>query len=309
MLRPYNFSNAIYVVQATATPYVQLMIQGGIKMPYVNPDVVIDNMVGAGQYKSNLSVKDWLIRGFLAGGLLGYATTLAFTASGQTGVPLAGALIFPVGFVIIVLLGLELVTGNFALLPLALLEGKTNWNALLANWGWVFLANLLGCLFYALLFSITVTPDAPIAQQLVRTAEAKTLAYQAMGWRGLEVLLVKAILCNWMVTLGVVMALTSQSTIGKIVAMWLPILAFFAQGFEHSVVNMFVIPAGMLLGARVSFADWWLWNQIPVTLGNIAGGVVLTGLALHLTHRNTQPKMTAETQPATFVPESKTVAG
>jgi formate/nitrite transporter FocA (FNT family) len=95
----------------------------------------------------------------------------------------------------------------------------------------------------------------------------------------------KAILCNWMVTLGVVMALTSQSTIGKIVAMWLPILTFFAQGFEHSVVNMFVIPAGMLVGAHVSVQQWWLWNQLPVTIGNIFGGLIFTGLALHLTYR------------------------
>jgi formate/nitrite transporter FocA (FNT family) len=94
----------------------------------------------------------------------------------------------------------------------------------------------------------------------------------------------RAVLCNWMVTLGVVMALTSQSTIGKIAAMWLPIMTFFAQGFEHSVVNMFVIPAGMLLGAHVSLADWWLWNQAPVTLGNLLGGVVFTGLALHVTY-------------------------
>ena len=67
--------------------------------------------------------------------------------------------------------------------------------------------------------------------------------------------------------------------------MWLPILTFFAQGFEHSVVNMFVIPTGMLVGAHVSVHDWWLWNQITVTLGNIIGGVVFTGIALHLTHR------------------------
>jgi formate/nitrite transporter FocA (FNT family) len=98
-------------------------------------------------------------------------------------------------------------------------------------------------------------------------------------------------LCNWMVTMGVVMAFTSQSTIGKIAAMWLPILTFFAQGFEHSVVNMFVIPAGILLGADVSLADWWLWNQIPVTAGNIVGGMVFTGLALYLTHRKvTRPE-------------------
>jgi formate transporter len=94
----------------------------------------------------------------------------------------------------------------------------------------------------------------------------------------------KAILCNWMVTLGVVMALTSQSTGGKILAMWLPIMTFFAQGFEHSVVNMFVVPAGILLGAHVTLGDWWLWNQVPVTLGNLLGGLVFTGLALHYTY-------------------------
>jgi formate/nitrite transporter FocA (FNT family) len=116
-------------------------------------------------------------------------------------------------------------------------------------------------------------------------SQAKTLGYAALGGRGLLSAVGKAILCNWMVTLGVVMAMTSQATGGKIAAMWLPILTFFAQGFEHSVVNMFAIPAGMLLGAPVSLGHWWLWNQVPVTLGNIAGGVVLTGLALHYTHR------------------------
>ena len=278
-------------------------------MPYVKPDVAVDTMIQAGEAKANLAIKDWLIRGFLSGALLGFATTLAFTATGQTGLPIVGALIFPAGFVMIVLLGLELVTGNFAILALPLLDGKIGWSKLLANWGWVFVGNLLGSLFYALLFSLTMTRDAPIAQQIVKAAQAKTVGYQALGWHGMEVLLVKAILCNWMVTLGVVMAFTSQSTIGKIAAMWLPILTFFAQGFEHSVVNMFVIPAGMLLGARVSFANWWLWNQIPVTLGNIAGGFIFTGLALYLTHRRAQPRVAVERTPATFVPESEPVVG
>ena len=87
-----------------------------------------------------------------------------------------------------------------------------------------------------------------------------------------------------MVCLGVVMALTSQSTVGKIAAMWLPIITFFGQGFEHSVVNMFVIPTGMLLGAKVTMSDWWLWNQIPVTLGNLVGGLLFTGLFLYWTY-------------------------
>ena len=87
-----------------------------------------------------------------------------------------------------------------------------------------------------------------------------------------------------MVTLGAVLALASRSTIGKIVAMWLPILTFFALGYEHSIVNMYVVPAGMLLGAPVSLKAWWLWNQIPVTLGNIVSGALFTGVALYLTY-------------------------
>jgi len=251
----------------------------------VKPDSVIDQMVQAGTNKAKLGVSDLLMRGFLSGALLGFATTLAFTATLQTKVGLVGALVFPVGFVMIVLMGLELVTGNFALLPLSLREGKIGIGELLSNWGWVFLGNLVGGVFYAWLFTLTVAPDSEMARQLIAVAEAKTLGYAKLGAHGMVVVFAKAILCNWMVTMGVVMALTSQSTAGKIAAMWLPILTFFAQGFEHSVVNMFAIPAGMLLGAGVGVGDWWLWNQLPVTLGNVVGGLVFTGMALYLTYR------------------------
>ncbi len=90
----------------------------------------------------------------------------------------------------------------------------------------------------------------------------------------------KAMLCNWMVCMGVVMGLTSSSTLGKIAACWLPIFIFFALGYEHSVVNMFVIPSSMMMGAHVSVRDWWLWNQIPVTAGNLVGALVFVTLAI-----------------------------
>src|SRR5690606_33438528 len=112
-----------------------------------------------------------------------------------------------------------------------------------------------------------------------------TTGYAQYGSAGMISVFTKGILCNWMVTLGVVMFLTSSSSSGKIMATWLPIFIFFAQGFEHAVVNMFVIPAGMMLGAKVSLSDWWIYNQLPVTLGNIVGGVVFTALALYLTYR------------------------
>jgi len=77
--------------------------------------------------------------------------------------------------------------------------------------------------------------------------------------------------------------------VGKIAATWLPIFTFFALGFEHTVVNMFIIPTGMLLGAKVSVYEWWVWNQIPVTLGNFVGGFVFTGLALYTTFKPVKP--------------------
>ena len=267
-------------------------------MSYVKPDAVVEQMVQTGVMKSQLPVRDLLMRGFLSGAFLGFATTLAFTASLQTKLGIVGALVFPAGFVMIVLLGLELVTGNFALVPLGVREGKTSLGALLSNWGWVFLGNLLGSVVYALLFTVTLSPDSEMAKQLMAVSEAKTLGYARLGAHGLAVVLSKAILCNWMVTLGVAMAMTSQSTTGKIAAMWLPIMTFFAQGFEHSVVNMFAIPAGMLLGADVGLRDWWLWNQIPVTVGNIVGGLVFTGMALHGTHRRRMAPAAAAAPPA-----------
>ena len=143
------------------------------KMPYVKPDAVVENMVQAGANKAKLPVRDLLFRGFLSGALLGFATTLAFTASAQTRLGIVGALIFPVGFVMIVLLGLELVTGNFALVPLAVREKKVSLGELLSNWGWVFVGNLIGGMFYALLFTLTLPPDSEMARQIMGVAEAR----------------------------------------------------------------------------------------------------------------------------------------
>jgi len=253
-------------------------------MSYVAPADVIESMVAAGAAKGKLPIKDLLVRGILSGALLGIATTLAFQTQIQFGKGVTGGIIFPIGFVMIVLLGLELVTGNFAVVPLGVLQRKITLRDLSKNWTWVFVGNLLGGLLYAGLFFATTQAGSAVADRLVAVAEAKTIAYQAQGMTGMREVFFKAVLCNWMVTMGVVMAMTSTSTSGKIVAMWLPIMTFFAQGFEHSVVNMFVIPAGMLFGAHVSLSDWWLWNQIPVTLGNIVGGGLLTGMALYVTY-------------------------
>lgn len=266
-------------------------------MTYIKPDQVIESMVQSGAIKAKLSIQDLLIRGGIAGALLGAGTTLAFTAETQTQLGIIGALLFPACFVLVILLGLELVTGSFALVPLAVLEKKATVKEMLTNFFWVIVGHLIGAALYGLLYVISAThldnipiANHAVAQKIVNVAEAKTLAYSALGFSGILVVFVKAILCNWLVCLGVVIGITSLSTIGKIAAMWLPILMFFAQGFEHAVVNMFVIPAGMMLGANVTMGDWWLWNQIPVLIGNLVGGLLFTGLALYVTHRGIEKK-------------------
>ena len=284
--------------------------EGTSTLDNIGPSKVVETMVDAGAVKAKLPVKDLLIRGAMAGAFLGFATTLAFTATIQTGLGIVGALIFPVGFVMVVLLGMELVTGNFALIPAAMFGKRATWSGLISNWSWVIVGHLIGSVFYAALFALAVTQFGtqegnPMIDQLVSVAEAKTTAYAALGAAGMGTVFVKAVLCNWMVALGAIMAMTSNSTIGKTFAMWLPILIFFAQGFEHSVVNMFVIPAGMLVGADVSVADWWIWNQIPVLVGNLVSGVLLTAGLLYFTYQPRGTNATAGTGGGSTLVEKK----
>lgn len=259
-------------------------------MDYVKPIDMVATMAESGAIRAKLSISDMLIRGMMAGGLLGIATSLAITGAVQSGVAFTGAVVFPVGFVMIVALGLELVTGNYAILGVAGLAKRATWTEVHRNWFWGFIGNLIGSLLYALLLAIALTNTwhtavAPgsIAQRIVDIAQLKTTGYQPFGAGGILACFVKAMLCNWMVCLGVTMSMMSTSTIGKLFGAWLPIFIFFAQGFEHAVVNMFVIPCGMMLGAKVTLGDWWLWNQIPVTLGNLAGGLLFIAIPWFLT--------------------------
>ena len=258
-------------------------------MDYVNPQTLMQETVEVAKKKSTLTITDMLIRGFLSGALLGFGTSMAVIVTAQGLPPIVGAILFPAGFVTLVLLGLELATGNFAILPAGFMGGEVSFMKVLRNWTWVYLGNLVGCVFYAFLFYLTVTnfgatSSGPVGEMLKAAAQKKTLAYMALGYKGWATAMTKGVLCNWLVTIGALFMLVSRSTIGKIVAIWLPITIFFAQGFEHSVVNMFVIPVGMMFGAPISIHNWFLWNQIPVTIGNIVAGVFFTAAALYVTY-------------------------
>lgn len=264
-------------------------------MDYLPPLKLMEEVEAASKKKAGLSVQAMLIKGFLSGALLAYATALAFKVSGDLAegpAALVAGAVFPVGFAMIVLLGLELATGNFAVLPIGVARGKTTYAAMLRNWGWVYLGNFLGCVFVGLLLALALTeafiqgPGA-LGARIIAVAQSKTLVYEHAGANGWLTAFVKGVLCNWMVALGTVLGFGSSASGGKIASIWLPVSTFFALALEHSVVNMFVMPTAMILGANISIGQWLFWNQIPVTLGNILSGAVLTGLLLHFCNRDT----------------------
>lgn len=258
-------------------------------MDYIAPAKLMEEVEAASIKKASLTAQAMLLKGFLSGALLAYGTALAFKVSdgfGTGAAALISGAVFPVGFAMIVLLGLELATGNFAVLPVGILRGKTTFAEMLRNWGWVYFGNFLGCTFVGFLLALMLTEGfiqgaGPLGAKIIAVAQSKTLVYEHAGAYGWLTAFVKGMLCNWMVALGTVLGLSSTSTTGKIAAIWLPVSTFFALALEHSVVNMFVIPTAIILGADIAPTQWLFWNQLPVTMGNIVGGAVLTGSLLH----------------------------
>lgn len=264
---------------------------------YVDPKDFVTKMVDAGESKVLMSTRDTLIRSFMAGGILALGAVFATTVTQQTGYPIFGAILFPVGFCILYLLGYDLLTGVFVLSPLALIDKRpgVTLSGVLRNWGLVFIGNFFGALTVALMMAIVYTygfTDEPsaVGKVIAGIGEARTLGYKEHGAAGMLTLFIRGVLCNWMVSTGVVGAMVSTSVGGKVIAMWMPITLFFAMTFEHSVVNMFLFPSALMMGGEFSAMDYLVWNEIPTVLGNLVGGITFTGLTLYSTHAKTAPK-------------------
>ncbi|MEW5420317.1 formate/nitrite transporter family protein [Amorphus sp. 3PC139-8] len=270
-------------------------------MSYLAPTEFVAKMVDAGESKVFMNAKDTVIRAYMAGAILALAAAFAVTITVQTGEPLIGAVLFPVGFCLLYLLGFDLLTGVFTLVPLALLDRRNGVtvNGVLRNWGLVFVGNFAGALTVAVFMAIIFTygfSEAPnaVGQTIGHIGEGRTVGYADHGAAGMLTLFIRGVLCNWMVSTGVVAAMMSTSVSGKVIAMWMPIMVFFYMGFEHSVVNMFLFPSGLMLGGNFSFADYLIWNEIPTVVGNLIGGVTFVGLTLYSTHYVKAPKHRSE---------------
>jgi formate/nitrite transporter len=269
-------------------------------MSYLTPSEFVTKMVDAGESKIFMSTRDTIIRAYMAGAILALAAWFAITITVQTGQPLVGALLFPVGFCMLSLLGFDLLTGVFVLAPLAWLNKRPGVTiaGVLRNWGLVFVGNFAGALTTAFLMAYVTTfgftqPPDKVGAVIGNIGESRTLGYAAHGAAGMATLFFRGVLCNWMVSTGVVGAMISTTVSGKVIAMWMPIFVFFYMVFEHSVVNMFLFPAGLMLHAPFSILDYFIWNEIPTVLGNLVGGLAFTGLTLYTTHVMTAPKRTS----------------
>jgi formate/nitrite transporter len=278
-------------------------------MSYVNPADLVRKMIDAGEAKAFMSTRDTVIRAFMAGAILALSAAFAVTVTVQTGNPLVGALLFPVGFCMLYLLGFDLLTGVFTLVPLALIDKRPGVRprTVLRNWSLVFAGNFVGALIVALMMAVIVTfafsvDPNEVGQRLGTIGESRTIGYAEHGAAGMLTLFIRGVLCNWMVSTGVVAAMISTSVSGKVIAMWMPILVFFYMGFEHSVVNMFLFPSGLMLGGDFSIGDYLLWNEIPTVVGNLVGGLTFVGLTLYATHGRTGASRNRVTAPEAEAP-------
>ena len=239
----------------------------------------------------------WLtvfVLGILAGSYIAFggllSTTVTFDAAAKWGIgftKILGGAAFSVGLMLVVIAGAELFTGNNLMISSVMIKQIT-FSTMVKRWGIVFLANFIGSMIIVLVFyfsGLWKTGDGALGVAAVKVAYNKVaLSFSEALWRGIG--------CNWLVCLAVWMALAARQVIGKIFAIFFPIMAFVAIGFEHSVANMYFIPTGILLmngagfssvpGVDPNLLGWinFLWrNLLPVTLGNIIGGGFFVGMS------------------------------
>ena len=274
-------------------------------MSYVQPADLVDRLTAAGASKVSYPAGVTVLRASMAGAILTLGAAFSVTVSTQTGEPLLGALLFPVGFILLYLMGFDLLTGVFTLVPIAWIARKpgVSLGPMLRTWGLMFLGNLLGAFTVAVLMAIYFTygfssPQNAVGEAIAEIGHGRTVGYADHGAAGMLTLFVRAVLCNWMVSTGVIGAFMTDDVLGKIACMWMPVMLFFYMGFEHSIVNMFLFPSGLLLGADFTLMDYLLWNEIPTVAGNLVGGLVFVGLPLYYAHRRrTSPAVEAAPAP------------
>lgn len=260
-----------------------------------NTSEVVDLAERIAVQKAGLSTAHTLLLGLLAGAYISIGGALAtYVSGGMTALtetnPSMGSLLsgvfFPIALILIVLVGGELFTGNTAFMAVGLQRKKVAVGTVLRNWGMVWCANFLGAVGF--LYLMVYLPGVLDAEPWRSTVIAIGTNKVSMSF---GIAFLKGIAANWLVCLAVWLGLSSQSMPGRMLGLWLPVMAFVALGFEHSIANMYYLPMAWLSGADFTIADMLIKNLLPVTLGNIVGGALLVGgvyTYLNPTHQPTK---------------------
>jgi formate/nitrite transporter len=247
-----------------------------------------------GVAKATMNLSSVIVLGILAGAYIGFggmlSSTVTFDAAAIVGTgisKLLGGAVFSCGLIMVVIAGAELFTGNNLMVSSAM-TGKISWATLIKRWIVVYLANFAGSLLIMALFyysGLWKTGDYGLGATAMKVANTKvSLSFAEVLWRGIG--------CNWLVCVAVWMAASARQTVGKIFAIFFPIMAFVTLGFEHCVANMYFIPTGILFSgvpeiaaaaninlAGLTWGNFLVKNLLPATIGNIIGGVVFVGMS------------------------------
>jgi len=278
-------------------------------MVFHPPVAIVAKAGDAGKYKVNLPAWNMVVRGFMSGAYIAMGAALATvcstgimatdaalrygTASAGFSQLILGA-VFPVGLIITVLTGAELFTGDAMLAPMAAFIHKVSWMQVINLWIWVYIGNFIGSVVFAYIMAYgpltswdaagTATVTA-FGTRAIAIASAK-VSY--VGVAGMWSAFLKAIACNWLVNLAILLGICSDDMVGKFFGIWFPIMAFVSSGFEHSIANMYFIPAGIMtqgfitdptkINAGLNWVTMWTNNVIIVTIGNIVGALFFVGI-------------------------------
>ena len=249
-----------------------------------SPAEIAEIWIGNGVKKAGLPAGKMIVLGMLAGIYIGFGAdvfVLATAAGGDAfqamAAKLIGAALFPVGLMMVILCGAELFTGN-NLLTLALMDKKITAGQMLKNWVIVYLGNLVGSVLLAFVLAKSgLFADAAGARAMAIAAAKTSIPFMPALLRG--------VLCNILVVLACWFQAGAKDLIGKIFAIWFPIMMFVFAGFEHSVANMTYIPLGIFLGADVTWGAFFLNNLLPVTIGNLIGGACVVPFAYYYAYK------------------------
>jgi formate transporter len=270
-------------------------------MAIKEPSDIAHTAVAAGVKKSDLRWDKTLVGSFLAGAYIAFGGLVAIAVSSGLDPKIWGSLptlftgaAFTLGLVLVLIAGSHLLTGNMLLIPISAMQGRLTWGDILRNLTLVLIGNVIGAVFVAYFLAVQTgvighlgsdagTSGAMTYDRLAGIAAAKGL--HESNWQ----IFLRAVGCNWLVCLAVWVSLAADNVSGKILAIFFPIMAFVAMGFDHVVANMFFLPAAIFAGVPGLGWDDTLRNWLLAFLGNLVGAVVFVATSYWYMYLKDEP--------------------